>query len=465
MKLLRLIPICLALILILCGCGGEVTPTETPAPPVAVAILTSTPTPTATATPTPTPRLDLTETAQSWTATPTFTPTPLGRWGIYAESDLDLEIWQSDWLRVIPAAWLNADEASARFRLELEEYVHIVERCEYQSNREVVRQQVNFEAALTDLESDDFLDRLRLPGEEPHECGTVVTFPSDRMVLYRTGDLPDRAEFEAWFFRTLPGDSPGLVTLTPTPTPTLEPTPIPLSAEQAARDTLARNSAWEPHQEMFDGVAMMEVPAGCFTMGSWITTDTQPPHIVCLDSFWIDRIEVTNAQFAAFDGQAEETSVQSDPQWPRERITWAEASQFCASRGGRLPTEAEWEYAARGPESWLYPWGDEFVPENLIYGRDRPYASGGLDTTTASWVGALDMVGNVEEWVADWFGPYSPEPQINPTGPQSGTLRIRRGGSWTSDGWFFVNGAIRPQSEPDVRSWDLGFRCVRPAGD
>ncbi len=261
----------------------------------------------------PTPRLDLTETAQSWTATPSSTPTPQGGWGLVAESDLDPEIWPNDWLDVIPAAWINPDEASARFRLDLEETVNVLERCEYQYNRTVVRRQVSAEASLTDLASGETLGTNLLVGEQPNACGFAVTFESDQMVLYWTGDLPDRAEFEAWFFRTLPGDGPGLVTLTPTPTPTLTPTLVPTDALLATLDTIAHNANWEPRLETFDGVAMMEVPAGCFTMGSAEWEFTQPMHTVCLDSFWIDRTEVTNAQFRAFDGQSEETSARTAP--------------------------------------------------------------------------------------------------------------------------------------------------------
>jgi formylglycine-generating enzyme required for sulfatase activity len=237
-------------------------------------------------------------------------------------------------------------------------------------------------------------------------------------------------------------------------------TPTPIPAGNSDDD-------WTPVIEEFDGVEMVLVPAGCFMMGSddQPFANEQPAHEVCLDAFWIDRFEVTNAQFEAFDGQA----ALMDVVWPgenrpRNTITWDEARDFCENRGARLPTEAEWEYAARGPEGWIYPWGDEFVPENVVYKENS-----GLETAEvgsmpgdASWVGALDMSGNVSEWVTDLYGfaYYSTleDGVLNPTGPEEGTRRVHKGGSCEDDR---AHASFRGGDEPDFSWTTLGFRCAR----
>jgi formylglycine-generating enzyme required for sulfatase activity len=146
-------------------------------------------------------------------------------------------------------------------------------------------------------------------------------------------------------------------TWTATPTATLTSIPLGLPG-----NPVARNADWTPQYEPFDGVEMALVPGGCFTMGEASGSgDQRPVSQQCFDQpFWIDRYEVSNQQFDRLGGQ---TSFNRKSQWPgdeqpRERITWAEARTFCVRRGARLPTEAEWEYAARGPDNLRYPWGN-----------------------------------------------------------------------------------------------------------
>ncbi len=281
---------------------------------------------------------------------------------------------------------------------------------------------------------------------------------------------------------SMPTSNP-TATATSTAANTATSTPTRFSL-QLAQTPVLRNSEWTPVVEEFDGVEMVLVPSGCFTMGSDDgDSDEQPEHQVCLeDPYWIDRTEVTNEQFAQFEGVAESSSYFSGANLPREQITWTEAQAFCESRQARLPTEAEWEYAARGPDGLDYPWGNDFScrlgnfdDENQ---RDFLVVSGGLgcdgfdDTAPAgsfpegaSWVGALDMVGNVWEWVADRAGPYHAWRQVDPTGPIEGTQRVLRGGSGDNSDGSTLTAYVRMASDPDSAYNFRGFRCARSAFD
>ncbi len=240
--------------------------------------------------------------------------------------------------------------------------------------------------------------------------------------------------------------------------PTETPTSLPLGFEP-----VTRNADWEPIIQDFDGVEMALVPAGCFMMGSESgDSDEQPVHEVCFDEpFWIDVYEVTNAQFGSAASDCTEWS--SDDNQPRICVNWYDAAAHCESREARLPTEAEWEYAARGPDGLVYPWGNEFVADNVVYDDNSggETASGGSQPGGVSWVGAYDLSGNVWEWVADWYGAYPSTAQVNPSGPGSGDYRVFRGGSWHRYG-VNVRAANRYWILPGSSySYRLGFRCAR----
>jgi len=245
------------------------------------------------------------------------------------------------------------------------------------------------------------------------------------------------------------------------------PTPDPLQAALArAQDFSGSNGDWDPFVQAFDDVAMALVPAGCFEIGSEDGgRDERPVHRVCFEEpFWIDRTEVTNGQFAAFNGQAASSSAFSGDNRPREQITWTEAQAFCESRGARLPSEAEWEYAARGPDRLTYPWGDEFVSDNAIWDENSGGQTAEVGSLPAgvSWVGTFDMSGNVWEWVADWYSDtyYSSSPSRNPTGPSTGSYRVLRGGSWLVIN-YIARSSYRGNNYPDSTDLEFGFRCAR----
>jgi formylglycine-generating enzyme required for sulfatase activity len=276
----------------------------------------------------------------------------------------------------------------------------------------------------------------------------------------------------------------------PTPTCVL-PTPTPAPSLGDVRTRPA------------DGMEMVYVPAGEFQMGSseeeveravelcstyWGYCDPGnfevelPAHQVSLDGFWMDRTEVTNDQFrkCVEAGMCNApSSWYSDqlnkPDQPVVYVSWVQAQAYCQWAGARLPTEAEWEYAARGPESRLFPWGNTFDATLMNYcdvtcpavyqpdvAGDDGYAFPapvGSYPKGASWCGALDMAGNAWEWVSDWYGEYPSDPQVNPSGPALAEWRVARGGSWYQTR-AHARSATRLTVAPAETSDDLGFRCA-----
>jgi serine/threonine-protein kinase len=267
-------------------------------------------------------------------------------------------------------------------------------------------------------------------------------------------------------------------TVEPTAEPTLAPTAEPATATPEPAATLpdatvpvlqagALNADWTPVEQEFDGVPMVLVPAGCFRMGS---ADGEPdelePHDVCIAApFWLDATEVTQGQFAALGGTASRPPAFTGDRLPVDQISWFEARDFCAARGGRLPTEAEWEFAARGPEGWQYPWGDEFSGDNAVYAENSGGTTNeaGRLTVGASWVGARDMAGNVWEWTSSAYKPYPYDAEDGreiDLGRQTDLERVVRGGSWKTPGTD-LRGANRLDVFPVNTVDHIGFRCVR----
>jgi formylglycine-generating enzyme required for sulfatase activity len=268
------------------------------------------------------------------------------------------------------------------------------------------------------------------------------------------------------------------------------------------------------------GIKLVWVPPGCFLMGSDPAKDTeaqsheQPQHKVCITKgYWISQYEVTNAAFDAFakaggynqddDWSADGlkwrqsngitgpdttcTQYSKEPEQPRICVSYYEAEAYVnwrtrIARDGtvyRLPTEAKWEYAVRGPESLIYLWGNDFDAKRLNYcdkncsedWRDKTLDDGyqysspvGRYETGKSWVNAYDMAGNAWEWVSDWHDQdyYKKGPQNDPPGPTRGINRVARGGSWRSTQGS-ARAASRYRGDPGDRAFDLGFRMVASA--
>jgi formylglycine-generating enzyme required for sulfatase activity/DNA-binding CsgD family transcriptional regulator len=249
----------------------------------------------------------------------------------------------------------------------------------------------------------------------------------------------------------------------------------------------------EPMIDTKDEMVLVHIPAGEFEMGSSKAEDPdeeRPQHIVYLRDYWIDKTEVSNAQYArcvadseactkpAYNYSATRGSYYDDSQYadyPVIFVSWSQAAAYCEWVGRRLPTEAEWEKAARGSDGRIYPWGNSFDGTLANYcdvncqldWKDTRFDDGYGDVSPvgkylqgASNYDVLDMAGNVYEWVADWFAPYIQDRQINPSGPYSGLDKIIRGGSWGDDP-AHIRSSIRSPINADSFRDSIGFRCAR----
>jgi len=227
-----------------------------------------------------------------------------------------------------------------------------------------------------------------------------------------------------------------------------------------------------------DGAPMALVPAGEFAMGS---AADGPEHRVFLDAFYMDRFEVTAARYAKFmetTGRTppffwEEVKLATDGERPVIGVDWIDADAYCTWAGKRLPTEAEWEKAARGTDQRTYPWGNDEPSSQLSnYSVDGKRAWQGMSTLSPvgsfeagkSPHGIYDMAGNVWEWVADWYDAtyYRFSPDRNPPGPTKGPMKAIRGGAWLTPG-NNMRMSRRNFDPPVNRFLYVGFRCAKPA--
>ncbi len=274
---------------------------------------------------------------------------------------------------------------------------------------------------------------------------------------------------------------------------------------------VSENGDWQPVNGELNGHAMVYVPAGCFMMGSseaQIETAMQecpdlysgapfqcdpsgyqvegPQHEVCLDAMWIGQTEVTNSQYTAcVEAGAcslpDDRIYYDDPAYadhPVIRVTWQDATNYAEWVEGRLPTEAEWEYAARGPSGWGYPWGDAFEQDRLNYcdvncdvyfWADTTYDDGyaltapvGTYPNGASWVGALDMSGNAWEWVSSVFKDYPYDATDGREEPGADGNHVLRGGAFDLS-YLDVRSAFRYVLPADGSCRGYGFRVAADA--
>lgn len=292
---------------------------------------------------------------------------------------------------------------------------------------------------------------------------------------------------------------PPTSTMTPEPTSTLTPTPTPSLGSTMTSEK--------------DGMVLIFVPAGEFTMGSKLYADERPPHQVDLSAYWIDKTEVTNEMFAKYlNDSISQLSIDPDDfmksiklkeniiylltcstcsdKWtdritwdgtkfsvasgyeahPAVMVSWLGADSYCSWANRRLPTEAEWEKAAKGTDNRIYPWGDTMPDKTLANLRDQvgDTTEVGSYPAGASFYGLLDMAGNAAEWVNDWYSEtyYQNSPSSNPLGPDTGEEKVVRGDEW--DCGYYYCGSERTSArflpqEPTTVGVGYGFRCAQYA--
>jgi formylglycine-generating enzyme required for sulfatase activity len=291
----------------------------------------------------------------------------------------------------------------------------------------------------------------------------------------------------------------------PAPTASAAPTAPPVTA--AAAPSASAAAAKEPCP-----AGMIAIPGGSFFMGSDEGLPFEKPsHQVTVAPFCIDEFEVTVDRYKACSDAGRCKRAGSTNEWasitdkerkafdptcnirdpeghgkhPINCVDWDMGDKFCHEQGGRLPTEAEWEFAARGPDGRKYPWGDDDpaaghmnacgkecvawgakngVEEKAMYDVDDGFpttAPVGSFPKGASRYGVQDVVGNVWEWVADWYGPYASAEGRDPKGPPAGDERVIRGGSWNGSYASWVRPTFRYKDAPTKRSYGIGFRCAK----
>jgi formylglycine-generating enzyme required for sulfatase activity len=246
------------------------------------------------------------------------------------------------------------------------------------------------------------------------------------------------------------------------------------SGTRRAAAPSSRRTAERTRSNPRDGLIYVWIPPGTFMMGcstgdQACFSEEKPAHRVTLSTgFWMGQAEVTVAAYKRFAGMAEISrhlsssrsakNADEGDSMPVVDVTWNEANDYCKWAGGRLPSEAEWEYAARGGTA-----GSRYGDLDRIawYQDNSSNTSHPIELQQANAYGLFDMLGNVWEWVNDWYNGnyYSENPAIDPAGPADGKMRVLRGGSWLNPG-ALVRASDRARSEPDARFNYFGLRCT-----
>lgn len=236
--------------------------------------------------------------------------------------------------------------------------------------------------------------------------------------------------------------------------------------------------AAEKTKKLKDGSELVFIPGGDFQMGTDLVNYAAPRHEVQVDSFYLGRYVVTNAQYKKFCDQTKKEYPENPnwdfdsnyflnkPDYPVINVSWNDAAAYAKWAGGRLPTEAEWEYAAAGGTTTRYYWGDDYSSDYLnnssVKGKDKWEYTSPVGSFPPNPFGLYDMLGNVWEWVADWHDKdyYKNSPRKNPKGPKTGHKRVSRGGAWDRTAPQGYPYAERYDLNPSQRAYNLGFRVA-----
>lgn len=295
--------------------------------------------------------------------------------------------------------------------------------------------------------------------------GNYFDQPSAIRSTYRFYGEPDLSGYDIGFRCSLPAET----------------TQLSSTKIVQAKSTVAPSPTSEFHVGStkvrdLDGMEMVYVPEGSFEMGN--TTgdeDEMPIRQIFLDAYWIDKYEVTNAQYAlcVADGACSKPVNGSSASrgyyygnptyenYPVVWLKWSQANAYCQWAGADLPSEAQWEKAARGTDGREYPWGGD-PPDETKGNYDFDVGNStavGFYPQSLSPYGALDMAGNVWEWVRDWYGPYDTDLTNNPVGPGSGDVKVMRGGCWYNT-TKNVRTSYRGGDDPNNTYYSYGFRCA-----
>ena len=335
--------------------------------------------------------------------------------------------------------------------------------------------------------SSAFLEHLKHPDSAPPVSAVKQKAETTQKVAGKSGT----PAWQRWYLWAGLAAAAVVLFMRQIPPPPLEistPSPVVISAPPTVIPTSTPENT---HTSGADGMEMVLVPAGTFLMGEENDPDAfddeKPEREVYLDAFWIDKTEVTNGMYEQCvdasvclsqkkfaHNAATGSNHFNDPQYnsyPAVYVNWEDGYTYCSWVGRRLPTEAEWEKAARGTNGYKYPWGNSspdssYANFNEYFGDTQPVGS---YPKGASPYGALDMAGNVYEWTADWFSErYDPNDLTNPKGPSSGTVHVLRGASFFPDEQYIRTtlreAAGSPKSER-YGSGNWGFRCVISTDD
>ncbi|MBC8504278.1 MAG: SUMF1/EgtB/PvdO family nonheme iron enzyme [Chloroflexi bacterium] len=355
-----------------------------------------------------------------------------------------------------------------------------------------------FVAALSDLQADSDADgfisvqeaaRMAETEQRNYMHNVVFNVPEFLAIYHQNGAYPDQ---DPDFPHVIMDDAVG----EPVYLHASQTSPIIGSSVSRQKDDMLMT--YVPGSEFHMGSTLEEIDAAIALCrehynicNRWYYMREDPQHNVSLDSFWIDQMEVTNAQYrlcvemgACVESmeckKGEITYTDSEKaDHPVVCVNWQDAQDYCSWVGARLPTEAEWEFAFRGEVGVIFPWGNEFEGGRLNYcdinceasHADDRYDDGYTKTSPVeshpedvSWSYTMGMSGNVSEWVADWLGDYSSRAESNPTGPDFGNEKLVKGCSW-----FFhpayCRGAARASISPETRFDYVGFRCASSASE